>query len=125
MRKRMLGRCRRARCPIPAIGSRATLSSEELRAVEEQAALRRVATLVARGMAPVELVAAVTEEVGRLLCVEYTYVGRYEPDGTFVIVGAWGRTGETLPVGSRRSVGGKNLVTIVSETARSARIDDY
>jgi len=95
------------------------------RLAEEQAALRRVATLVARGMPSEELFSAVTEEVGRLLSVEYTYMGRYEPGGTVVIVGAWGRAGETLALGGRRSVGGKNLVTIVLETARSARLDDY
>jgi hypothetical protein len=38
---------------------------------EEQAALRRVATLVARGAMPEEVFSAVTEEVGRLLSVEY------------------------------------------------------
>jgi pilus assembly protein TadC len=34
---------------------------------EEQAALRRVATLVARGLPPTEIVAAVAEEIGRLV----------------------------------------------------------
>ena len=46
----------------------------------EQAALRRVATLVARGASPEEVFAAVVEEVGRLLPVEYAALGRYEPD---------------------------------------------
>ena len=36
----------------------------------EQAALRRVATLVAHGVPPDEIFAAVTEEVGRLLAVD-------------------------------------------------------
>jgi GAF domain-containing protein len=95
------------------------------RLAEEQAALRRVATLVARGVPPHELFAAVTEEVGRLLVVEYAEMGRYQPDGTFVVLGTWGRAGRHLPVGSRWRVGGKNLVTIVFETGRSARIDSY
>ena len=93
--------------------------------VEQEAALRRVATLVARGVRQDELFATVTEESGRLLPVQYAYLGRYEPDGTLVIIGAWGRTGDTLTVGSRQSVGGQNLVTRVFETARSARMDDY
>jgi GAF domain-containing protein len=102
------------------------LSDEVQRALaEEQAALRRVATLAARGMPQEQLLAAVTEEIGRLLAVEYAYLGRYEPDDTLVIVGAWGMAGKHLPVGSRRSVGGKNLVTVVFETARTARIDDF
>jgi len=102
------------------------LSGEGLRALaEEQAALRRVATLVARGMPRAQLFAAVTEEIGRLLAVEVAYLGRYEPDDTLVIVGAWGMAGEHLPVGSRGSVGGRNLVTVVFETARTARIDNF
>jgi hypothetical protein len=49
----------------------ASLSGEQLRVLaEEQAALRRVATLVARGVPPEELFAAVTEEAGRLLAAD-------------------------------------------------------
>ena len=59
------------------------MSGEQLRVLaQEQAALRRVATLVARGVAPEEVFAAVTEEVGRLVPVEYAHLGRYESDGT-------------------------------------------
>jgi GAF domain-containing protein len=53
---------------------------------DEQAALRRVATLVARGVRPEEVFAAVTEEAGRVLAVEYASLGRYEPDGAFTLV---------------------------------------
>ena len=91
--------------------------------LEEQAALRRVATLVASGTPPDELFAAVTAEIGRLLPVEYTYLGRYEPDGVFAVVAAWGRAGEYFRPGRRGKIGGSNLVTIVFETADSARID--
>jgi GAF domain-containing protein len=89
----------------------------------EQAALRRVATLVARGVAPESVFAAVTEEIGRLLAVEYVEMGRYEPDGTLIVVGAWGTS--HLPIGSRWKVGGKNLAAIVLDTGRPARIDRY
>jgi GAF domain-containing protein len=103
------------------------LSSEELRAVaEEQAALRRVATLVARGAPPEELFAAVTEEACRLLSVKYAGLGRYEPDGAAFTVVAWSGAGELVPpVRSRETLGGKNVSTLVFETGRSARIDDY
>src|SRR6185437_5348658 len=51
---------------------------EEFRVLaEEQAALRRVATLVARGVAPEEVFAAVAEEVGRVMPVEYQHLGRF------------------------------------------------
>jgi signal transduction histidine kinase len=94
------------------------------RLAEEQAALRRVATLVARGVAPEEVFATVTEEVGRLLPVDLASMGRYESDGTLTFVAAWGRAGEYFPVGTERTLGGTNLGTIVFETGRSARIDN-
>jgi hypothetical protein len=54
----------------------------ELRAVAaEQSALRRVATLVAQGVSPEGVFAAVAREVGQLLGVEYAHVGRYGPSG--------------------------------------------
>ena len=88
----------------------------------EQAALRRVATLVARGAAPDEVFAAFPEEVGRLLSVDYVHMGRYEPDDTYTVVASWGKPG---PAVSRTTLGGKNLETIVFETGRSARIESY
>ncbi len=97
------------------------------RLAEEQAALRRVATLVARGVPQEELFAAVTEEAGKLIRVEYAGLNRYESDGrTMTIVAVWGRTGAPLPPGGRRQmIGGKNVSTRVFETARAARIDGY
>jgi signal transduction histidine kinase len=102
------------------------LSDDDLRVlVEEQAALRRVATLVARGTPPEEVFAAVVEEVGRLLSVDLASMCRYESDGTLTWVASWGRAEKHFPVGSRRTLEGKNLGTIVLETGRSARIDNY
>ena len=60
---------------------------------EEQAALRRVATLVARGAPPSEVFSAVTEEVALLLVAEMSNMVRYEPDGAFTIVGSVGSVG--------------------------------
>jgi signal transduction histidine kinase len=92
---------------------------------EEQAALRRVATMVARGVPYGELFTAVTEEIARLLGVEYAEIGHYEPEGMLLVVGAWSEVGAHLPVGSRWSLGGTNLMTRVSETGRSARLDGH
>jgi GAF domain-containing protein len=105
---------------------RASLRRDELHELaEEQAALRRVATLVAHGVPPDEVFAAVTEEVGRLLSAEHVGLGRYEPDGGFTVV-AWRGTGALFPpVGSRQMLGGNNVTTLVFETGRPARIDDY
>jgi signal transduction histidine kinase len=92
---------------------------------EEQAALRRVATLVADGVPPEEVFAAVTEEVGQLLPVEFAIMGRYEADGTITCVAAWGTPAARFPVGSRSKLEGRNLVTIVLETGRPARVDHF
>jgi signal transduction histidine kinase len=99
--------------------------AELARLAEEQAALRRVATLVAAGTAPEELFAAVAEEVGRLLAVASAAMGRYEPDGTVASVAAWGTAAAGFPVGSRWVPEGTNLTTIVFETGSPARIDNY
>ncbi|MEA2661443.1 MAG: hypothetical protein QOH08_1015, partial [Chloroflexota bacterium] len=93
------------------------------RLAEEQAALRRVATLVARGTRPEDVFAAVANEVGRVLSVDVANVCRYEPDDTVTFVA---RVGGSFPVGSRWPIGGqKNLATLVRETGRSARIAGY
>jgi signal transduction histidine kinase len=102
------------------------LSGDELRVLaEEQAALRRVATLVARGTPPERVFAAVLEEIGQLLGVDLASMGRYDADGSLTFVAAWGTASKHLPVGTRRPLGGKNLATIVFETGRSTRIDNY
>jgi len=98
---------------------------ELARLAEQQAALRRVATLVARAAPPEELFAAVTEEVGQLASVELTRMCRYESDGTVTIVAGWSRSGDHVAVGARQLLGGKNVSTFVSETGRPARMDSY
>jgi GAF domain-containing protein len=101
-------------------------SRDELRAlVEEQAALRRVATLVAGGAPPKQVFAAVTEEIGQLLPVDLVGMGRYEPDRSETIVAAWGGAVKRFPVGRRLSLGGQNLATVVFDTGRPARKDAY
>jgi signal transduction histidine kinase len=94
---------------------------------EEQAALRRVATLVAGGAPPEEVFTAVTAEVGRLLEVDFTHLCRYDPDGAATTAGVWNPAGGVRPVPgeTRWSLGGWNVTTLVFETGRPARIDDY
>jgi GAF domain-containing protein len=92
---------------------------------EEQAALRRVATLVARAAPPAEVLAAVTEEAGRLLQTTHATTVRYSPDGTVSVVAAWDSTGRTFLVGTQARLGGRDLHTLVYLTGRAARIDDY
>src|SRR3954470_21430832 len=91
----------------------------------EQAALRRVATMVARGAAPEEVFATITEEVGRLLPVDFADMSCCEPDGAVTFVAAWGTTAAVFPVGSRWIPEGKNLCSLVARTGRPARIESY
>jgi signal transduction histidine kinase len=93
---------------------------------EEQAALRRVATLVARAAPPAEVLNAVTEEAGRLLRADYATMNRYSPDGTVTVVATWSTTGVVgVPVGAQRKLGGRNLQTRIFQTHEPDRIDDY
>jgi signal transduction histidine kinase len=91
------------------------------RLAEEQAALRRVATLVARGTRPEDVFAAVTEELGPLFLADVAIMCRYEPDATFTIVAGT----RAPPVGSRWPLGGKNVATLVFETGRAFRMDAF
>jgi GAF domain-containing protein len=91
---------------------------------EEQAALRRVATLVARGAPPTDLFAAVAAEVGRVLpVVDVAYVGRYDTDRTVEFVGAWGRESSPGLLGERVAIGGENAATLVFASKAPARVD--
>jgi GAF domain-containing protein len=102
------------------------VSNEDLSAlVAEQAALRRVATMVARGTAPEEVFAAITQEVGRLLPVDFADMSRFDPDGAVTFVAAWGSTAAVFRVGSRWTPEGKNLCSIVAQSGRPARIESY
>ena len=89
---------------------------------EEQTALRRVATLVARETQPEDVFAAVANEVGRLLSVDIANVIRYEFDDTVTLMAS---AGNRIPVGSRWPLGGTTLAPIVLKTRRPVRVDNY
>jgi signal transduction histidine kinase len=99
--------------------------AELRRVADEQAALRRVATLVAHGAAPPAVFEAVTEEIGRLLPADITVLYRYDPGGQLTRVGAWSRTGQPLPAMDHAPLGGRNVTTLVFQTGRAARVDRY
>jgi signal transduction histidine kinase len=54
--------------------------------LDEQAALRRVATLVAQGVAPSDILTCVAEEIARFLHVDTGLVIRFESDATATVV---------------------------------------
>ena len=92
---------------------------------DEQAALRRVATLVARESSPSVVFASVAEELGRRLGVESTGMFRYEDDETFTLVASWGDLPAQVSIGTRFPLGGDNISTRVFRTASPVRIDNY
>jgi signal transduction histidine kinase len=95
---------------------------------DEQAALRRIATLVARGVPPTEIFTAVAEEIGRLFSIDGTRILRYESDGSATVIAGWSEFVEVPPeleVGARLALEGESVSTKVFRTGRPARIDSY
>ena len=107
-----------------AIANAAALAQVHVLA-DEQAGLRRVATLVAGGAPPSHVFDAVAAELGRLLDVGSTGLVRFEDGDVASVVAAWGRLSEVAPVGVRLPLGGTNVVSQVASTGRTARVDDY
>ena len=92
---------------------------------DEQAALRRVATLVAGGISPVEIFSAVAEEIRRLVGADNAGVGRFDPDGTAVmVVSSVGEDPVNTPVGTRVELVDYLAPARVWLTGRAARVDE-
>jgi signal transduction histidine kinase len=101
----------------------------------EQAALRRVATLVASGARPAEVFTAVADELGRLIGAEATFVSRIDhPSGErgesgksvgdyLTVVGSYGRVSDQVPVGFRLELRPGMIQTAALQTGRPARIN--
>jgi GAF domain-containing protein len=93
---------------------------------EEQAALRRVATLVGGAAPPEDVFAAVTAEIGRVLRDDVIVLNRYDPDDTETVLGAWSSTGiAPVAVDTRVRLGGRNVSSLVFGSGRPVRIDDH
>jgi GAF domain-containing protein len=92
---------------------------------EEQAALRRVAELVARESSPVEIFGAVTEEACRVLGSEAVGLLRFDPDETATLVSQSQTPWDPPPLGTRLPLDGENVVTQVLRTGQIARVDDW
>jgi signal transduction histidine kinase len=95
------------------------------RIADEQAALRRVATLVARAEPPEAVFAAVAAEAGQLLAVDFAALIRYDEPDMREVMGLWQTARGTVPtpVGNRLPLGGHNVTTLVHRTRRAARTD--
>jgi signal transduction histidine kinase len=99
-----------------------TQARMELRGfAEEQAALRRIATLVAQGVPPVEIFSAVSDEVTRLFTAQ-AGVLRFEHGGPAVVFVGVSKEID-LQVGTRWQFQDGMASAEVYRTGRSARVD--
>src|SRR6266576_1027713 len=103
-----------------------TAADAHLAEVEaEQAALWRIAALLARSVPAEEVFDAVVDEIRSLMGVEAAGLGRYEADNTATVLAlsaeadAW-----VLLPGDKLSTEGRNITALVLRTGRPARVDD-
>ena len=97
--------------------------------VDEQAALRRVATLVADGAQPAEVFTAVADELGRLIGADASFVSRLdhpsgehgEPEGSVTVVGSYGSVSDQVSVGFRTKLLPGTIQAAALRTGRAAR----
>lgn len=106
------------------ITDRRNAEREVQRLAEEQAALRRVATLVARDAPHTEVFTAIAEEVGDLLGAEQARMFVFERDHMARLIASAGQGGGAFAIGSRWELGGENAITRVFDTRAAARLDD-
>jgi signal transduction histidine kinase len=102
-------------------------ADQELRElVDTQAALRRLAMLIARGEPPAAIFAAATSEALRHFGNGTARMIRYEPDGTATLVANEGTAGPHVRVGERwEGYPPTGLTATVLRTGQATRIDDY
>jgi signal transduction histidine kinase len=91
--------------------------------VEEQAALRRVATLVARGARPSDVFALVSSEVAKVFGAEHVAIGRYEVDGSAMVIVGLTPEIPIVTIGTRLPLVDSFASTPVHRTGRPARTD--
>jgi signal transduction histidine kinase len=101
----------------------AQLYADYRRIADEQAALRRVATLVAEGPSPTAVFDAVAMEMQRLLDADGVTLGRYEPGDEIAVVAHRGWQGWDLSAGTRFSHEGESVTAAVRRNRRPARME--
>jgi hypothetical protein len=105
-----------------------TLYAEYRRLTADQAALRRLATLVARGAEPAEVFEAVVNEMRHCASADTAGLWRYEPNDEMTKLAAAEHPGLQLakwPVGTRSPIDSGTLAGMVQRTGRPARMDSY
>lgn len=120
-------RPRGARAGVRDIGLATVREDSELRDLTDvQSSLRRLATLIAQGVHPDVVFAAVTREVLRHFGRGTARLIRYELDGTATVLANEGTTGPHVRIGERwEGYPPAGLTEVVRTTGRPARVDDY
>ncbi len=95
------------------------------RVADEQAALRRVATLVAQGNPAAEVFRAVASEARRVLALDSSALVRFESDGTATLLAADAGLPLPVPVGERMTLDPGTAAAQVQSTGRPARVGAY
>jgi signal transduction histidine kinase len=90
----------------------------------EQANLRRLAVLVARGVPPSDVVAEVAAQAASLLAADATRLMRYETAGAASVIAEYSKPGIEPLLGRRLTVHG-GVTALVLRTSRPARLDSY
>jgi len=107
------------------VGPARTAPTDHARIAAEQAALRRVALLVAQDVSPDEVFASVAEEAANVLGSESTAIFRFDID-TALTIGRWGvYADDVLPVGTVVPLDGDGAVMRVRNTGETARVEGY
>lgn len=106
------------------IATEATERVSEL--ADQQGALRRVATQIAEGRSPADVLSSVADEVAAVLHVRNAGLVRYEPGGTATLVAAHDEPGlTTVSVGTTFPLDGDDVIAMVRTTGRPARMDTH
>ena len=103
-----------------------TQAREELdRVINEQSALRRIATLVAQDADPGTIFDAVCEETGRIFEASTVNLARFTDDGLNVTMAGWSHRGVHIPTGSVLPLEGESINNLVREKRAPGRYDTY
>jgi signal transduction histidine kinase len=100
------------------------LVGDERELRNEQAALRRVATLVARSVDQQTILTAVAEEIGRLAGADLATIYRNEGNDTATRVAVWTERPPGPPMGESVVISGQSWVTPVLQTGKPVRNDE-
>jgi len=102
------------------------LSGSTLRAIAaEQAALRRVATLVARGVPAQRVFDAVCAETGRLIGATTVNLAHFRPDDMNETMSGWSLRGVHVPAGTRLPLAGSSINSLIRHSRAPGRVEGY